>query len=214
LANLAGNLSVNHFDSLFFQPTSKFITVTYPYFGFNRSISLSDDLLGNANVDEIISFLVVSKVKVEFMSQIKKNLSGDLTSLQTRINQYCAAWTTQAGEPDWSTIEQLYANEDLLHYDAVTPHSFANVADMKKAFAEMKKGLGLISLKLKTREDLQTFRREDLVWTTVLQDIIAKTKDGKELKFVQRQTGIWEKRNGNWVMVHEHLSAPSSLQDK
>ncbi len=209
---MAGNLSVNHLDSLFFQPTSKFITVTYPYLGFNRSISLSDDLLGNAHVDEIISFLVVSKVKVEFMSQIKKNLSEDLTALQTRINQYCVAWTTQAGEPDWSTIEQLYANEDLLHYDAVTPHSFANVADMKEAFAEMKQGLGLISLKLKTREDLQTFRREDLVWTTVLQDIIAKTKDGKELKFVQRQTGIWEERNGTWVMIHEHLSAPSSLQ--
>ena len=120
------------------------------------------------------------------MSQIQKNLSEDLTSLQTRINQYCVAWTTQAGEPDWPTIEQLYANEDLLHYDAVTPHSFANVADMKEAFAEMKKSLGLISLKLKTREDLQTFRREDLVWTTVLQDIIAKTEDGKELKFVQR----------------------------
>lgn len=35
----------------------------------------------------------------------------------------------------------------------------------------------------------------------------------KELKLVQRQTGIWEERNGNWVMIHEHLSAPSSLQD-
>jgi hypothetical protein len=133
---LAGNLSVNHLNSLFFQTAFKFITVTHPYFGFNRTISLSDDLLGNANVDEIISFLVVSKVKIEFMSQIKKNLAEDLTSLQTRINEYCAAWTTQAGELDWSTIEQLYANEDLLHYDAVTPHSFANVIEMKEAFAQ------------------------------------------------------------------------------
>ncbi|NJR45114.1 MAG: nuclear transport factor 2 family protein [Hyellaceae cyanobacterium CSU_1_1] len=146
------------------------------------------------------------------MSQIKKNLSEDLTSLQTRINQYCAAWTTQAGEPDWSTIEQLYANEDLLHYDAVTPHSFANVADMKEAFTEMKQSLRLMFLELKAREDLNVFRRGDLIWTTVLQDIIAKTEDGKELRFVQRQTGIWEELNGNWVMVHEHLSAPSSLQ--
>jgi ketosteroid isomerase-like protein len=211
---LAGNLSVNHLDSLFFRSTFKFITVTHSYFGFNRSISLSDDLLGNADVDEIISFLVVSQVKVEFMSQIKKNLSQDLTSLQTRINEYCAAWTTQAADPNWSMIEQLYANEDLLHYDAVTPHSFANVAEMKEAFAQMKKALGLISLELKARKDLNAFRRGDLVWTTVLQDIIATTEDGKELRFVQRQTGIWEERNGNWVMIHEHLSAPSSLQDK
>jgi ketosteroid isomerase-like protein len=148
------------------------------------------------------------------MSQIKKNLTEDLTSLQTRINQYCAAWTTQAGEPDWSTIEQLYANEDLLHYDAVTPHSFANVAGMKEAFAQMKKGLRLTSLELKARKNLNVFRRGDIVWTTVLQDIIAKTEDGKELKFVQRQTGIWEERNNNWIIIHEHLSAPSSLQDQ
>ena len=69
-----------------------------------------------------------------------------------------------------------------------------------------------MSLELKARADFNVFRREDLVWTTVLQDIIAKTKDGKELRFVQRQTGIWAERNGNWVMIHEHLSAPSSLQ--
>jgi ketosteroid isomerase-like protein len=146
------------------------------------------------------------------MFPIKKNLTEDINVLQTRINQYCAAWTTQAGQPDWSMIEQLYANEDLLHYDAVTPHSFANVAEMKEAFAEMKKHLRLTSLELKAREDLNTFRRGDLVWTTVLQDIIAKTEDAKELRFIQRQTGIWEERDGNWVMIHEHLSAPSSLQ--
>jgi ketosteroid isomerase-like protein len=146
------------------------------------------------------------------MSQIEKNLTDDINALQARINQYCAAWTTQAGEPDWGTIEQLYADEDLMHYDAVTPHSFANVAGMKEAFAGMKQGLRLIALELKARKGLNVFRRGDLVWTTVLQNIVAKTEDGNELRFVQRQTGIWEERDGNWVMVHEHLSAPSSLQ--
>lgn len=141
------------------------------------------------------------------MSQIKKNLTEDLITLQTSIDRYCTAWTTQEGEPNWSIIEQFYANEDLLHYDAVTPHSFANVAEMKES-------LCLVSLELKAKKDLQTFRRGNLVWKTVLQDILAKTKDGKELKFVQRQTGIWEERNGNWVMIHEHLSAPSSLQSE
>ncbi|MGV2826689.1 hypothetical protein [Myxosarcina sp. GI1(2024)] len=65
------------------------------------------------------------------MSKIEKNLTEDLESLRTRINDYSQAWTTKAGEPDWAEIEQLYANEVLLHYDAVTPHSFANVSEMK-----------------------------------------------------------------------------------
>ena len=146
------------------------------------------------------------------MSQINKNLAEDIQSLQNRINDYCKAWTTKEGQPDWFKIEKLYASEDLLHYDAVTPHSFANVLEMKTAFAEMQKTLGMKSLSLKARDDLNVFRRGDLIWTTVLHDIVALLEDGKELKFVQRQTGIWEQRDRNWVIIHEHLSAPSSLQ--
>ena len=146
------------------------------------------------------------------MSKIQQNLTQDIESLQNRINDYSEAWTTKAGEPNWTEIEKLYANEDLLHYDAVTPHSFANVSEMKTAFAQMKETLSMKSLELKAREDLNVFRRGDLVWTTVLHDIVAQLEGGKELKFVQRQTGIWEERDGNWVIIHEHLSAPSSLQ--
>ena len=146
------------------------------------------------------------------MSRINKNLTEDIESLQSRINDYSEAWTTTEGQPDWSKIEKLYAEEDLLHYDAVTPHSFANVSEMKTAFAQMQSTLKMKSLSLKARDDLNVFRRGDLVWTTVLHDIIALLENGKELKFVQRQTGIWEQRDGNWVMIHEHLSAPSSLQ--
>ena len=146
------------------------------------------------------------------MSKIEKNLTDDLESLRTRINEYSQAWTTKAGEPDWAEIEQLYSNEDLLHYDAVTPHSFANVSEMKTAFAQMKETLNMNFLTLRARDNLNVFRRGDLVWTTVLHDIVASLEDGKELKLVQRQTGIWEERDGKWVMIHEHLSAPSSLQ--
>ena len=144
--------------------------------------------------------------------KIQKNLTTDIPTLKNRIDQYAQAWTTKAGSPNWSEIEKLYAQEDLLHYDAVTPHSFANVSEMKTAFAHMSENLKMESLELKVRDDLRVFRRGDLVWTTVLQDIVATLKDRTELKFVQRQTGIWEQRDGEWVMIHEHLSVPSSLQ--
>ena len=88
------------------------------------------------------------------MSQIQKNLTDDLISLKSSINAYSQAWTTEAGEPNWQKIEGLYANEDLLHYDAVTPHSFTNVSEMKTAFAHMKQSL---TLELKARDDLNVF---------------------------------------------------------
>jgi DNA-binding ferritin-like protein (Dps family) len=124
------------------------------------------------------------------MTQIQKNLPEDLDTMQARIQEYCAAWTTRAGQPNWSTIETLYAAEDLFHYDAVTPHSFANVAGMKQAFAEMQEKLQLQSLTLTMRDDLQTFRRGDLVWTTVLQDIVAARENGNPLKMVQRNRDL------------------------
>lgn len=147
------------------------------------------------------------------MSHIEKNLPEDIKALQARINEYCSAWTTETGQPNWATIEKLYADEELFHYDAVTPHSFTNVAGMKVAFAEMQKQLQLKSLDLTARDNLKTFRRGDLVWTTVLQDIVVQSETGNELKMVQRQTGIWEERDGHWVILHEHLSAPSALQE-
>jgi hypothetical protein len=102
------------------------------------------------------------------MSKIQKNLTQDIESLQNRIKDYSEAWTTQDSELDWVKIAKLYANEDLLHYDAVTPHSFANVSEMKTAFAQMQQTLNMKSLELKARDDLNVFRRGDLVWTTVL----------------------------------------------
>ena len=144
--------------------------------------------------------------------EIQKNLATDIQILKSRIDQYAQAWSTKAGSPNWSEIEQLYAPEDLLHYDAVTPYSFANVSEMKTAFVHMRETLKMQSLELKARDDLRVFRRGDLVWTTVSQDIVATLEDQTKVQFVQRQTGIWEQRNGKWVMIHEHLSVPSSLQ--
>jgi ketosteroid isomerase-like protein len=235
---LAGDLSLDYGYLLAVWQLVECFAVIASYSFADGSAGFSDDLFRDAKVDADVSWMAISQIKIkpeqsesiqftrpirftqfsksrrrEIMFSIQKNFTEDVNSLQKRIGEYCAAWTTQAGEPAWSTIEQLYADEDLMHYDAVTPHSFANVAGMKEAFAEMKKGLSLVSLELKARDGLNVFRRGDLVWTTVLQDIVAKTEDGNELRFVQRQTGIWEERNGCWVMLHEHLSAPSSLQD-
>jgi ketosteroid isomerase-like protein len=33
-------------------------------------------------------------------------------------------------------------------------------------------------------------------------------KDGKGLEADTRQTAIWEKRGGKWLIVHEHVSVP------
>ncbi|MBE9046581.1 nuclear transport factor 2 family protein [Pleurocapsales cyanobacterium LEGE 10410] len=35
--------------------------------------------------------------------------------------------------------------------------------------------------------------------------------DGTPIETDGRQTDIWEKQNSEWLIVHEHISAPVSL---
>jgi len=36
----------------------------------------------------------------------------------------------------------------------------------------------------------------------------AKRKDGNPAEFDGRHTIVWEKRSGQWLIIHEHLSQP------
>ena len=47
-----------------------------------------------------------------------------------------------------------------------------------------------------------------LAWTTVSMLLKEKPKDNKAKDLNCRYTAIWEKRGANWMIVHDHLSAP------
>lgn len=140
-------------------------------------------------------------------TQLQINNPEDLQDFKQVIADYCGAWCKNLdGIPNWEHIFSVYADDEgLLHYDAVTPHSFRNAQEMKAAYPPV------AHMTLTPHDDLQVYRRGDLIWTTVTQTVTAESKDGKQMQLTQRQTGIWEQRNGCWVMLHEHLSSPSSL---
>jgi ketosteroid isomerase-like protein len=53
-------------------------------------------------------------------------------------------------------------------------------------------------------------RRGMIAWTIVPMHLLEKSKNGKTTEMDLRYTGIWEKRGANWVLVHDHLSAPAA----
>jgi ketosteroid isomerase-like protein len=65
-----------------------------------------------------------------------------------------------------------------------------------------------VSCKLIPNDDLQVTRKGDIAWTTLTFHLSAVLKDGNKLEVDARQTSIWEKRDGKWLIVHEHISAP------
>jgi ketosteroid isomerase-like protein len=39
-------------------------------------------------------------------------------------------------------------------------------------------------------------------------------KNGAKGQFLLRWTGVWEKRGGQWLMIHEHTSTPLPEPEK
>jgi ketosteroid isomerase-like protein len=112
----------------------------------------------------------------------------------------------------WSSIDldkiaPFYAQApDCVFYD-LKPLKFNGWAEYAEA---MKKTLpGLASVKFTFNNDAQTHQERRLAWGTATVHMEIVTKGGNTQSMDARWTAIWEKQGKNWVIVHEHFSAPS-----
>jgi len=140
-----------------------------------------------------------------FVGARAQQKATDQATFQSLIDAYCAAWSTL----DANAPAKFYAKEDGLIFYDIAPFSYHGWKEyhdgvQKEIFANMAAG------SLTAGKDLKVSRRGTVAWTTVSMHFSEKTKDGKSTEAEIRYTGIWEKRGANWLLVHEHLSAPMS----
>jgi len=100
-------------------------------------------------------------------------------------------------------------------YDKDSGLIFYDVAPLKyNGWAEYKAGVqknffdGAASAILTPADDLTVNRRGNVAWTTITFHLSVKEKNGQSMELDARHTAIWEKKNGKWLIVHEHVSAP------
>jgi ketosteroid isomerase-like protein len=121
------------------------------------------------------------------------------------IDDFCVAWSTGNAEAP----ARFYAKDNGLVFYDVAPfayHGWKEYHDgVEKEFLE-----GAAEIKLTAGKDLKVTRHGTIAWTTVPMHLFEKSKDGKTSEMDLRHTGIWEKRGANWVLVHEHMSAPAA----
>jgi len=55
---------------------------------------------------------------------------------------------------------------------------------------------------------LKVTRRGNIALATLTFHILAKQKDGTAMEFDGRHTIVGEKRAGQWLIIHEHVSKP------
>lgn len=151
-------------------------------------------------------FLVAAAIAAAWLTVVlaqAQQKANDAATFRNLLDAYCAAWST--GNAD--NPASFYAKDaDLVFYDLApfAYHGWKEYHDgVEKEFFE-----NMASGKLTAGKDLKVTRRGLVAWTTVSMHFSETSKDGKKSEIDIRYTGIWEKRNGKWLIVHEHLSAP------
>jgi len=129
--------------------------------------------------------------------------TGSEAAIKARMEGITAAWGTM----ETAKIKPFYTSDpnavifDLspLEYHGVAPY----IAGSQKEFAQYK------SQTLTIRNDAQVHVvAPDSAWATATVDILLVHKDDKQETLTVRWTSIWQKTGGNWIIVHEHWSAP------
>lgn len=125
--------------------------------------------------------------------------------LKPQVIKYWQAW--QKG-PD--AAAPLYAKDaDLVFYD-LEPLKYTG-------WNEYKAGVGpnilvkFDNVAFTVNNDVKTTARGNIAWTSATVKGDGALTGGKPIHVVIRHTAIWEKLGNDWLIVHEHVSVPSSL---
>ena len=120
------------------------------------------------------------------------------------IKQYYTAWSTL--NPD--NAASLYAKDAGLVFYDIAPLKYSG--GWQEYSDNFKKNVapGFASLTITPNSDLKITRGGNLAVTTLTFHLAAKQKDGAPLEFDGRHTIVWEKRGGQWLIIHEHVSKP------
>ena len=110
----------------------------------------------------------------------------------------------------WSTLDPANAAQ----FYASGTHVFFDIAPLKyNSWEEYQKGVVNVladfkTAKLTVNDDAEIHPAGPIVWATATVKEDATMKSGKREMGNFRWTVVFEKQNGKWLIVHEHISEP------
>ena len=133
-----------------------------------------------------------------------KRATGVDAEFKKMIEEYYVAWS----QLNTDTPAKYYAKDaDLVFYD-IAPMKYNSWKEyhdgVQKNFFDMATSATLTP----NMNDLKVTRRGDVAWTTLTFHMTIKLKAGGTTEVDARHTAIWERRGGQWLIVHEHVSVP------
>jgi ketosteroid isomerase-like protein len=118
------------------------------------------------------------------------------------VEKLLAAWSTL----DTKNPAPFYAKDAGLTFYDIAPLKYTGWAEYEAGFQKIAGSWK--SIKLTLNPDLQATRNGNYAWATYTATFEVVPKEGEPMKADARSTDIFEKRGDDWVIIHEHVSAP------
>jgi ketosteroid isomerase-like protein len=110
----------------------------------------------------------------------------------------------------WATLDPA----NVAQFYAKGPHVFFDIAPLKyNSWDEYQQGVKNVLAPYKSatftvNDDAQIHSAGQMVWATATVKSDLVEKPGKHDLGTFRWTVLWQKQGGQWLIVHEHISAP------
>jgi ketosteroid isomerase-like protein len=132
-----------------------------------------------------------------------------------------AAKRSSGPGPDKAYLQKIWDGWGTLDFEkegqfyAQGPHVFFDIAPLQYgSWDQYKTGVSKVladfkSAKFTVNDDAELHPKGDLVWGTATVKMDATMKSGKREMATFRWTFVFEKQDGKWLLVHEHISQPA-----
>ena len=132
----------------------------------------------------------------------------EVRALMQRVEEYRRLYDFKRRPFDRESVAHLYKkDEDFTAFDIAPPvGGFPGWSQYSTAWYRVMKKY--VEVNFDYLGDLRVFRRGDAGWSSVSCRWHGVTAGGASFSKDIRVTLVWVRENGEWVITHEHASAP------
>lgn len=129
---------------------------------------------------------------------------------EARADRFCQAWSSEAGVPDFTALADFYASDpDVRIYDTLPPlEGFLGFRHMREAIYP---SLAFIRVRRTGPVEVKSLCNGQVVVTSYPFDLSYGYPDRTVHEISARISEVWERRDGRYVIVHEHPSTTYDL---
>jgi uncharacterized protein (TIGR02246 family) len=132
--------------------------------------------------------------------------SSDEDAIRALESRFAAAFNAKDVD---AIMKEYVPDESLVVFDVVPPRQYVGAAAYRKDWQDFFATLhGPVKFDI---TDLQVTADEVLGFSHSIQHVSGTDSKGQPIDLTVRVTDAYRKVNGNWLIVHEHVSVPVDL---